>query len=272
MNSLYSCSSSNSFRNIILLLVFFMLVIFVRICLLEIYDIQSNSMASTLIAGDAIIIRKLQYDNRLLNLSINMYPANQHCEDHKNINIPKKNDVLVFKLPEYKLKVTDRSKFYDEYLVKRCFRGAGEYILINKDLKNFGEEPGLFTSLIYEKKANQDLLVIDTVWIPEKGLSLHLSCKNHLYYSDVIFHEGYDSNCKDDSIFIKNNYTNYYTFSESYYFMLGDNYYESMDSRFFGFVPGKNIVGKAVLVLFSLDPDAPWYRKFRWNRFLKRIE
>ena len=35
---------------------------------------------------------------------------------------------------------------------------------------------------------------------------------------------------------------------EGYYFMVGDNYYESMDSRFWGFIPRENIVGKVVLI------------------------
>lgn len=35
---------------------------------------------------------------------------------------------------------------------------------------------------------------------------------------------------------------------EDYYFMVGDNYYESMDSRFWGFIPKENIKGKVILI------------------------
>ena len=49
--------------------------------------------------------------------------------------------------------------------------------------------------------------------------------------------------------------------------MMGDNRYNSFDSRGWGFVPEEAIVGKAVLVLFSND-----YSGFKWNRIFKIIK
>ena len=57
-----------------------------------------------------------------------------------------------------------------------------------------------------------------------------------------------------------------YRFKQDYYFMLGDNRNASNDSRYWGFVPEENIIGKAVLILFSWD-DEGW----KWERFLKRL-
>jgi signal peptidase I len=64
--------------------------------------------------------------------------------------------------------------------------------------------------------------------------------------------------------------TNEYTFEQDYFFMMGDNRHASADSRAWGFVPQDHIVGKAVFVWLSMDPDFPSWgdigKKVRWNR------
>jgi signal peptidase I len=52
----------------------------------------------------------------------------------------------------------------------------------------------------------------------------------------------------------------------------GDNFYMSADSRHWGFVPETHIIGKATRVLFSIDRGATWNKRFRWDRFMKRLE
>jgi len=53
--------------------------------------------------------------------------------------------------------------------------------------------------------------------------------------------------------------------------MLGDNFYNSFDSRYWGFVPEDSIIGKVALVIFSVDPNEFGLKKVRWNRFFKTI-
>jgi signal peptidase I len=64
-----------------------------------------------------------------------------------------------------------------------------------------------------------------------------------------------------------------YTFNQDYYFMMGDNRYESADSRFWGFVPEDHIVGKALFTWMSIDPNPKSiFNKIRWNRLFRVIE
>ncbi len=78
------------------------------------------------------------------------------------------------------------------------------------------------------------------------------------------------SDLKTKGIFpclINGEISNNYTFEQDYYFMMGDNRHNSGDSRAWGFVPQDHIVGKAVFVWLSTDPDeGSFIEGIRWNR------
>ena len=76
---------------------------------------------------------------------------------------------------------------------------------------------------------------------------------------------------QDGKIYIDGKEATEYTFLMDYYFMMGDNRHESLDSRFWGFVPEDHIVGQASFVRFSDDPD-PSGEGVRWNRIFTKIE
>ena len=63
-----------------------------------------------------------------------------------------------------------------------------------------------------------------------------------------------------------------YTFKQNYYFMMGDNRHNSLDSRYWGFVPADHIVGKAFFIWLSIDRNGSFLSKIRWSRFFKLIE
>jgi signal peptidase I len=65
-----------------------------------------------------------------------------------------------------------------------------------------------------------------------------------------------------------------YTVKNRHYFMMGDNRDNSLDSRYWGFLPERLVVGEALIIYFSWDKDVPFYRlfnKIRWKRILKLI-
>lgn len=108
--------------------------------------------------------------------------------------------------------------------------------------------------------------------IPYKGQKLNLTLANLPVYERIIdIYESNDLEVREGEIFINGKETNEYTVQMDYYWMMGDNRHNSQDSRFWGFVPEDHIVGKAVFIWLSLDPNKSFLSKIRWNRLFSII-
>lgn len=106
------------------------------------------------------------------------------------------------------------------------------------------------------------------IWIPKRGVTLHLTKENYpLYERAIRTYEGNSLEMKDGKIYINGKQTEYYTFKMDYYWMMGDNRDRSADSRYWGFVPEDHIVGQPLFIITSFDKDRGWTDgKIRWNR------
>ena len=110
------------------------------------------------------------------------------------------------------------------------------------------------------------------LYIPAKGDSVTLTLENLPLYRRIIdVYEGHDLQVQDGTILIDGTPATHYTFAMDYYFMMGDNRHNSLDSRYWGFVPENHIVGKPRVVWFSKDVNKPFPRNIRWNRLLKFV-
>ncbi len=105
--------------------------------------------------------------------------------------------------------------------------------------------------------------------VPKKGATVRISSKNIAWYRRIITaYEGHTLvEKKDGTILIDDKKASSYTFGMNYYWMMGDNRYNSADSRVWGFVPEDHIVGRASLVWLSKSP----YKGFRMERILKNV-
>lgn len=105
------------------------------------------------------------------------------------------------------------------------------------------------------------------IYVPAKGSTLTLTPDNiDIYRRLIITYEGNKLEERDGKYFINGQQTNTYKCKWNYYWMMGDNRHRSQDSRYWGFVPETNIVGKASLIWFS------WENGPRWNRLFKSIK
>jgi signal peptidase I len=110
------------------------------------------------------------------------------------------------------------------------------------------------------------------IYIPKAGDSIKLNIDELPLYERII--SVYEKNTlytSNDSVFINNKYSRYYKFKMNYFFMMGDNRHNSADSRFWGFLPEDHIVGKALMVLLSIEKSDSG-SKIRRDRWFKKVQ
>jgi signal peptidase I len=109
--------------------------------------------------------------------------------------------------------------------------------------------------------------------IPKKGVTIEINDSTLAFYKDVItlYDHNKDVKIENSKLFIEGQEIATYTFKQNYYFMMGDNRHNSLDSRYWGFVPEDHIVGKAFFIWLSIDKYAGFFNKIRWSRFFQVI-
>jgi len=153
-----------------------------------------------------------------------------------------------------------------------------------KKIKNFRNvvsvtkyynQPGYFASYIFphdpEYPWNEDNF--GPLWIPKKGVTVSLSIDNLPLYRRII--EVYEKNklrIEGEKIYINGIVADEYTFKMDYYWMMGDNRHDSLDARFWGFVPEDHIVGSPKIIWLSINKDKKFLGKIRWKRMFMGIK
>ena len=222
-----------------------------RVFVVESYRIPTGSMENTLLAGDFLFVNKYVYGPKVPFTDIRL----------PGVDKVKRGDIIVFKYPK------DRSLNY----IKRCVAISGDtlqindqQLLINRKLVPLPEhgqfighrEPaGAGDYMIFPQFSNFNKDNYGPIRIPRKGDVLRLTAATYPLYGSLVADEGHDVSLQGREVFVDGSPVQEYTVQENYYFAMGDNRDNSLDSRFWGFLPEKDLVGQALMVYWSWDPD-----------------
>lgn len=144
-----------------------------------------------------------------------------------------------------------------------------------KDLVLNEDPPGEADTQVYPHSStlNWNKDNYGPLYIPKEGFVMDMNPDNVLKYAFMIekYEEAGKVESRDGKLIIDGKAVDKYTWKQNYYFMMGDNRHNSLDSRFWGFVPEDHVVGKAFLVWMSIDPKGSFSTKIRWNRLFNLI-
>ena len=102
--------------------------------------------------------------------------------------------------------------------------------------------------------------------IPKKGWTVTLTDSIYQQYDRAMrVYEGNTVEQRDGKFYINGQETTSYTFKMDYYWMMGDNRHNSMDSRYWGFLPEDHVSGKVTSVAFNINPSTGLLDGNRWN-------
>lgn len=202
------------------------LVFFLRSFLYEPFKIPSSSMVPTLVIGDLILVNKFTYGVRLPIINKKII----------DINNPQSGDVMVFKYPK------DPSLDY----IKRVIGVPGDKIVYqNKRLTINGKRASYQPladyldeeHLSYSKQFIESFGDVSHKILNDERAPSYVQNPDPFPQHDLCTYNAEGFSC---------------TVPTGHYFMMGDNRDNSLDSRFWGFVPEENIVGKAFFVWMNL--------------------
>ena len=114
------------------------------------------------------------------------------------------------------------------------------------------------------------------IYIPKAGSSVELTSESLPFYEQIIRnYENNDLQVIGENIFINGKKVDSYTFKQDYFYLIGDNRHNSLDARYWGYVPFDHVLGKPVMIWFSWDANAASFgaklKSIRWNRLFTTV-
>ncbi|CAG2136886.1 signal peptidase I [Ralstonia mannitolilytica] len=201
-------------------------VFLLRSFVIEPFKIPSGSMIPTLQIGDFILVNKYTYGIRLPIMNKKIVELNQ----------PQRGDVMVFRYPK------DESMDY----IKRVIGVPGDVVTYSNKRLTVNGQPATYAAqpdyldgerLTYSKQYQETLGNVTHNILNDADRPAYVSGPDDFPFRENCTYNQAGFTCKVPA---------------GHYFMMGDNRDNSADSRYWGFVPDKNIVGKAFFIWMNL--------------------
>ncbi len=247
--------------------------------------VPTGSMENEVLTGDLLFVNKFIYGGTS--------PRNI---PFTNVRLPwfkvpgfrdvERGDVIVFVFPGYRDEVkTEEFTFY----LKRCVGLPGDTIqVINRALYVNGTAAPLPRNLKFSDpgravtdEPEERIFPKGAMWnednygplvVPAKGMRLPLSPESFVRWETFVRREGHDIRLAGDQVLLDGKAAAEYVVEQDYLFGMGDHRDNSLDSRYWGFIPKVSLVGTPLIVYWSWNSDIPLYEIFsrigsiRWGR------
>lgn len=249
------------------------------------FEVPTGSMENEIMAGDFLLVNKFVFGGttpRTIPFTNTKIPA---------FKLPmwwpvERGDIIVFIFPGQRDEV-EPPEF--AYYLKRVMALAGDTLrLVNRVVYVNGkpapiprdvkfnsahiQPPGRANPRIFPRGAAFNEDNYGPIVVPRKGDVIHLTPGNLMQWEIFIAREGHVVERVDGKIYIDGRETNSYVVERDYVFGMGDNRDNSLDSRFWGFIPKESIVGSPLITYWSWSPDIPVFNfvqkigSVRWTR------
>jgi signal peptidase I len=245
----------------------FCAVLVINSFVLASFEVPTGSMEDTVKIGDRLFVNKFIYGG-----------STPYAIPLTSIRIPhfrvpgfrqvRRGDVIVFDWPGPRDQV---EKPAQTWYLKRCIGLPGDNVRIDQrivsvngkklEVPRYGKflkpEPApadYRNPYIFPRGARFNEDNYGPIVVPQKGMTLILNPQTFSSWQVFIRREGHAAEMVNDKIWIDGKETSYYVVARDYVFAMGDNRDNSLDSRFWGFVPLEDVIGTPILVYWSWDP------------------
>jgi signal peptidase I len=252
------------------------------------FVVPTGSMENEVMAGDFVFVNKFIYGGSspqtvpFLNTPLPFFRL-------PGIREPRKGDVIVFIFPGNRDQVqSDEFQYY----LKRCVATAGDTLMVrNKQGYINGVPQPVPPHAKFEATGTDPQDRLRTFpegagftrdnWgplrIPKKGDVIPMNDSTFYMYRIFVMREGHQMEKNGGTVTVDGKPVTSYTVGRDYCFGMGDNRDNSLDSRYWGFVPVENVVGTPLFVYWSWSPDIPFsslgdkLASIRWSRIFSGV-